>query len=593
MNARDSIEKMKNRGVAVYGGVVCVVLVAIITVTFLVNFISSHQKYSNDDFGIATFVSEKDKDMDGVDDQTDILASAKEYLATNPKYKSKYYAGGYSDDEYGVCTDVVALALLSAGYDLRELVDADIREHQDQYNIEIIDKNIDFRRVGNLQIFFENNAEVLTTDIHEIAEWQGGDIVVFQGHIGIVSDARNNHGVPFVFHHESPWQLSYEENILERREIVGHYRMGTKKLFAEYYEQAERIVSEMSLDEKVAAMFLVRFPDAHELAEIVAAKPGGFILFAKDFQNETQESMRKKLQDLQDGSDRNFIFGVDEEGGAVTRVSRFPAFRVERFAAPQDLYERGGIDLVVQDTREKSKLLKTLGINMNLAPVVDVSTQANAFIYDRTLGQDVQTTADYAKATIKAMKDEGIISAMKHFPGYGDNTDTHIGVARDKREYAELEKADLLPFMSGIRAGGPTILVSHNIIESIDDSLPASLSEPVHDILRNKLDFTGVIITDDLAMDAVKKYSAHNEAAVEAVLAGNDLIITSDFLKQKQEVLDAIKSDKISEAQIDIAVRRVIAMKMSYGIIRSPSGEISKDISTEATQLYNHSGAMV
>jgi len=539
----------------------------LIVVALVGGWIISHKRYSNADFGITTFVSEKDKDMDGVDDQTDILVSAEDYLAKKPKYKSEYYVGGYPDGEYGVCTDVVAFALLGAGYDLRELVDVDIREHQDQYNIEIVDKNIDFRRVNNLKIFFDNNAEILTTNINDIAEWQGGDIVVFKDHIGIVSDARNRYGVPYVIHHESPWQLSYEEDILERRDIVGHYRMGTKKLFAEFYAQANEIVGRMSLEEKVAAMFLVRFPDADELEEIVMAKPGGFILFAKDFQYETKDSLQNKLQSLQDQVTIKFIFGVDEEGGTVTRVSRFPAFRAKKFAAPQDLYVKGGINLIISDTREKSELLKSFGINMNLAPVADVATDQNAFMYERTLGRDAEETAVYVREAVRAMESSRVISVMKHFPGYGDNIDTHTGVAIDKREYDELEKADLLPFASGIRAQAPAILVSHNIVESMDELMPASLSKTVHDILRNKLDFTGVIVTDDLAMDAVKKYSVNNEAATAAVLAGNDLIITSNFLKQKQEVIDAVKSGKISENQIDMAVRRVIALKIAYGII--------------------------
>ncbi len=539
----------------------------LVLIAFVLVIVTPQKKFSNEDFGIVTFISEKDKDMDGVDDQTDILMSAKDYLAKKPKYKSKYYDGGYPDDEYGVCTDVVAFALLGAGYDLRELVDTDIREHQDQYDIEIIDKNIDFRRVGNLQIFFDNNAEVLTTNVRDIAEWQGGDIVVFKDHIGIVSDVRNRYGVPYVLHHESPWQLNYEEDILERLDIVGHYRIGTKKLFAEFYAQAEEIVEKMSLEEKVAAMFLVRFPDASELEEIVAAKPSGFILFAKDFQYETKDSLRSKLQNLQDRVAVKFIFGVDEEGGIVTRVSRFPAFRTEKFASLQNLYARGGMDLVVSDAREKSELLKSLGINMNLAPVADVATNQDSFIYERTLGRGAMETARYVREVVEVMRAEQVISVMKHFPGYGNNADTHTGVAVDERKYEELEKADLMPFASGIHAGGPVILVSHNIVEAMDDTMPASLSQTVHNILRNKLDFTGVIMTDDLAMDAVKKYSMNNEAATEAVIAGNDLIITSDFLKQKQEVVDAVKSGRISESQVNTAVRRVIAMKIAYGII--------------------------
>ena len=185
-----------------------------------------HKKYTDKDFGIVTYKSEKDADNDGVDDQTDITDSVKAYLATNPKYKSKYYVGGYPDDEYGVCTDVVAQGLKGAGYDLMELVNIDKENNPASYDYEKADKNIDFRRVRNLKIYFDNNAITLTTDIKKIAEWQGGDIVVFKGHIGIISEHRNKNGVPFVYHHANPIQRYYEEDVLSiRNDIIGHYRI--------------------------------------------------------------------------------------------------------------------------------------------------------------------------------------------------------------------------------------------------------------------------------------------------------------------------------------------------------------------------------
>ena len=182
--------------------------------------------YSNEDFNIKTYTSNTDKDNDGIDDQTDILNSVREYIATNPKYKSKYYASGYSDDEYGVCTDVVAFGLKGAGYDLMELVNEDVKRNRNNYDIDTIDKNIDFRRVKNLKIYFENNAVSLTTDVYDIENWQGGDIVIFQNHIGIVSNNRNKNGVTFIIHHANPCQKYYEEDILEsRNDIIGHYRI--------------------------------------------------------------------------------------------------------------------------------------------------------------------------------------------------------------------------------------------------------------------------------------------------------------------------------------------------------------------------------
>ena len=202
-----------------------VISITALCVLYIFNYIP-HQKYTNADFQITTYTSKVDKDNDGIDDQTDILMNVRKYIATKPQYKSKYYSQGYPDDKYGVCTDVVAFGLKGAGYDLRELVNEHIQSHRDLYNIETVDKNIDFRRVQNLKIYFDHNAISLTTDIHKIEEWQGGDIVVFKKHIGIVSDKRNRKGISFIIHHANPYQKYYEEDILEyRHDIVGHYRI--------------------------------------------------------------------------------------------------------------------------------------------------------------------------------------------------------------------------------------------------------------------------------------------------------------------------------------------------------------------------------
>lgn len=202
------------------------ILLLIIVCSFIFFFNFPRKKYDNAYFFIEPYKSSIDKDQDGVDDQTDILENVKAYIATSPKYKSKYYASGYPDDGYGVCTDVVGFGLLNAGYNLMELVNTDIKDNQDIYSIEKVDKNIDFRRVVNLNIYFKRNAISLTTDIYNISEWQGGDIVVFKGHIGIVSDQRNKKGIPYIIHHYGIFQKNYEEDILEHRsDLVGHYRV--------------------------------------------------------------------------------------------------------------------------------------------------------------------------------------------------------------------------------------------------------------------------------------------------------------------------------------------------------------------------------
>lgn len=184
-----------------------------------------HRKYTNADFNIETYKSSVDLDNDGIDDQTDILNNVRTYIATKPKYKSKYYNTGYPNDIYGVCTDVVAFGLKDAGYDLQELVDQDIRENRSRYNIKTVDKNIDFRRVRNLKIYFDNYAISLSTSLDDISDWQGGDIVIFPSHIGIVSDKRNKDGIPFLIHHANPYQRYYEEDVLKMYKIEGHYRI--------------------------------------------------------------------------------------------------------------------------------------------------------------------------------------------------------------------------------------------------------------------------------------------------------------------------------------------------------------------------------
>ena len=216
---------MKKKILIIVTNFLIVLISVVLYALYRFNYIS-HKKYTNEDFNIKTYISKTDKDNDGIDDQTDILNNVRNYIKTNPKYKSKYYATGYPNDEYGVCTDVVAFGLKGAGYDLMNLVNEHIKSNRNLYDIDVIDKNIDFRRVQNLKVYLDNNAIVLTNDINKIKEWQGGDIVVFKNHIGIVSDKRNKKGISFIIHHANPYQRYYEEDILEyRNDIIGHYRI--------------------------------------------------------------------------------------------------------------------------------------------------------------------------------------------------------------------------------------------------------------------------------------------------------------------------------------------------------------------------------
>ena len=216
---------MKKKILIIVINFLIVLIIVVLYALYRFNYIP-HKKFTNEDFNIKTYISKTDKDNDGIDDQTDILNNVMDYIKTNPKYKSKYYATGYPNDEYGVCTDVVAFGLKGAGYDLMNLVNEHIKTNRNLYDIDVIDKNIDFRRVQNLKVYLDHNAIALTNDINKIKEWQGGDIVVFKNHIGIVSDKRNKKGISFIIHHANPYQRYYEEDILEyHNDIIGHYRI--------------------------------------------------------------------------------------------------------------------------------------------------------------------------------------------------------------------------------------------------------------------------------------------------------------------------------------------------------------------------------
>lgn len=333
---------------------------------------------------------------------------------------------------------------------------------------------------------------------------------------------------------------------------------------------AQKTVEVMTLKEKVGQLFLVCVPGASINPENMETyKPAGYLLFAPYFEYRTKETAAADIAALQAQSHTPLLFAVDEEGGTVLRVSRFSAYRESPFPSPLSLYREGGIDLVLAREEEKSDLLLSLGVNVNLAPVCDMAADKDSFIYDRTLGEDAETTAACISQIVTLMKEKKIGSALKHFPGYGQNADTHTGIARDNRSYEAFEQSDFLPFQAGIDAGAPCVLVNHNIVRCMDEKNPASLSAEVHRVLREKLGFQGVIMTDDLSMEGVQAYSGDDNIAVAAVKAGNDLLCTSDYQAQIQAVLDAVAAGKLSEEQITKSALRVLTWKEELGILKT------------------------
>ena len=323
----------------------------------------------------------------------------------------------------------------------------------------------------------------------------------------------------------------------------------------------------MTLEEKVGQLFFVRCPADHAVEDISTYHLGGYILFARDTKNKTANELIQTIQSYQDAADIPLLIGVDEEGGSVVRVSSNPHIRSEKFSSPQRLYALGGMEKILENTREKDLLLKALGFNVNLAPVADVSSNPNDFIYSRTFGQDAAATAEYIAAVTAQMEADGMGSALKHFPGYGSNVDTHTGIAVDQRPLEQFETVDFLPFQAGFESSTTSVLVSHNIVECMDADLPASLSPAVHDYLRTELGFNGPVMTDDLAMDAVADYANNHDVASMALWAGNDIVLTTDYRTQIPKVIEAVESGTLSEEIIDTACHRVLKWKQTLGLL--------------------------
>ena len=329
----------------------------------------------------------------------------------------------------------------------------------------------------------------------------------------------------------------------------------------------EEILNSMTLEEKIGQLFIVRYENIDEEDEVKQYQLGGITFYGKDFRYEDKDSIIELINSLQSDVKIPMFMSVDEEGGSVARVSRWYQYRSEIFLSPRDYYEQGGLDLVLQMEEEKAQLLSSLGLNMNLSPVADISDKPGAFMYDRSLGEDAYTTAEFVCRTAKISADYGVGSVIKHFPGHGNNTDTHFYTTRDTRSLEELKENDLIPFQAAMDDGYSAVMIGHTVVEALDDEYPASLSKKVHDYIRNQMSFDGVIMPDALDMDTVSSSFNGENVAVLAIMAGNDILCTSEYKEQYEAVLQAVKDNKISIEQIDKSVLRILRWKLQLGII--------------------------
>ena len=338
------------------------------------------------------------------------------------------------------------------------------------------------------------------------------------------------------------------------------------ELFEEYYKEADEKMKKMTMEERIGQMFFPRFNLKNSTDDIKNRKPGGFMLFANDFNFEEKyiQDYITKIQNLSyDAIGLPLGLAVDEEGGTVNRVSKYHR-KEGPFPSPQEIYNKSGIEGILKIDQEKRDLLRKFYLNINLAPVADLSYNPKDYIYGRTIGRKADEAAEYIAKDVEGYVNDNYTCCLKHFPGYGNNSDTHTGISIDNRTYENFKNEDFKVFQAGINNKAQIVLVSHNIVTCKDDKHPASISKTWHDILRHELNFTGLIMTDDMSMGAIKKYTDNESEAVLAVLAGNDIILTSDYYMHFDAVKKAYEDGKINETLINNACKRILAWKFKY-----------------------------
>ena len=333
-------------------------------------------------------------------------------------------------------------------------------------------------------------------------------------------------------------------------------------------ERAKEILGTMTTKQKVGQVICIGAP-AKSATQMKKMQYGGYIFFAEDFAGTSRKKFKNRIKSIQNAAKINAFTAVDEEGGTVVRVSMYKRFSSVKFKSPRAYYKRGGMKKVLSAEKRKCKMLRSIGINMNLAPVADVAYKSSDYMWPRSFSSNAKKTSNFISKTVAVMNKMKVVSVLKHFPGYGNNGNTHTDVIRDKRKLGTFKKRDLKPFKAGIKSGCGMIMISHNIVKCLDSKRPASISPKVQKYLRKNLGYDGVIISDSLGMDGVSRFaSGQGTLAVKCFKAGTDIVLAANGTKAAKSILKAVKNKKISKARLDRSVLRILKLKLRMGIIK-------------------------
>lgn len=347
-----------------------------------------------------------------------------------------------------------------------------------------------------------------------------------------------------------------------------------------YEQQAVELVSGMSLEDKVAQMFVITpnaltgYPSVTAAGETTkeayTGSPVGGIIYMADnlVDKEQTTTMLSNMQTIAvERTGLPVFLCVDEEGGSVARIASNEAFGVTDVGNMSDIGATGDTQNAQNAGKIIGMYLAELGFNVDFAPVADVLTnENNTIIGKRAFGSDSQVVANMVSAELEGLAEAGIYGTVKHFPGHGDTDgDSHEEAAVTEKTLEELMAGELLPFQSAINNGVSFVMVGHISAPNVTgETTPASLSRMlVTDVLRTQMGYNGIVITDAMNMDAItKKYNSDN-AAVMAVEAGVDMILMpADYQKGYEAILQAVKDGKITEERINESVTRIVKVKL-------------------------------
>lgn len=350
-------------------------------------------------------------------------------------------------------------------------------------------------------------------------------------------------------------------------------------------DNIEIAIENMTLDEKIGQLIIVGINgvtmDVEADRMIREKKVGGVILFGDNVKSLEQViNLTNELKSINNTNDIPLFISVDEEGGLVSRLpdnfKRLPSASYIGSLENEELAY--GVGNVI------AKQLKIQGYNMDYAPVLDIlSNPTNTVIGTRAFGNSADIVSRLAIKTMEGLKDNNIISVVKHFPGHGDTSvDSHYGLPLVTKTLDELKDLELIPFENAIKNGADAIMVSHILLERVDKNNPASMSSIViNNILREEMNFGGVVVTDDMTMGAIIENYDIGEASIKAINAGCDIILVCHGYDNEIKVINSIKeavdNGIITEERINESVYRVLSLKEKYNLSDAKT-EITGDV---------------